>query len=134
MLARYGGDSLQPKDSSDVLVRLGTFSEPLNFTTTGGFKAKGRAPSQTFSFKRPKTLGKTGIASFQYRNRVGYFTLKTNGIPVELTGLNPALDRQILDLGLTITPDAAQQYTGNSRFEVTKTKINEFSRKAKLKK
>jgi len=133
-LSRFGGDDLQPKDDSDVRVGIGNFNEALNFTTTGGFKAKGKAPSQLFTFKRPKQLGKTGLASVQWKNRAGLFRIKTNGIPNEQIGLNTAAASQVLILQLQITPEASQEYLGNSRFEVFKQSATSFVRNKKGKK
>lgn len=133
-LSRFGGDDLQPRDDSDVFVAINGFREALNFTTTGGFKAKGKAPSQLFTFKRPKQLGKTGVASLQWKNRAGLFRIKTNGIPNEQVGLNTAAANQILNLQLQITPEATQEYLGYSRFEVFKQSATSFVRNKQSKK
>ncbi|MCY3022132.1 MAG: PKD domain-containing protein [Planctomycetota bacterium] len=130
-LARYGGDDLRPRDNSDVVVSIGGFAEALNFTTTAGFKAKGKPPSQVFSFKRNKAFGQTGIAQLQWQNRAGNFRIKTYGMPNELVGLNPSTGVQLLTLGLQITPDGTQIYNGLSRFEVTKTSPTQFVRNSK---
>jgi hypothetical protein len=131
LLARYGGDALRPADSSDVVVSLGGYSETLNFTTSGGFKTSGRAPALTFSFKRNKTLGKTGIAQLSWQDRAGNFRIKTNAIPNELVGINPALPMQILQLGLIITPDGSQTYNGATRFQIVKKSATDFVRNPK---
>jgi hypothetical protein len=130
-LARYGGDDLRPRDQSDVAVSLGNFTENLNFTATGGFRARGKPPAQSFTFKRPKMLGQTGIAALQWKNQAGDFRIKTYGLPNELVGLNPSLGIQTLTLGLVITPDGAQVYNGVSQFDVTKKSATEFVRKAR---
>lgn len=129
ILARYGGDDLRPRDNSDVVVSLNGWSEALNFTTTVGFKAGGKAPAQRFSFKRSKTLGTTGVANLQWRNRAGQFRIKVTGIPNELVGLNPSLGVQTVTAGLVITPDGGQVFSGSSSFDVTKISPTDFVRK-----
>jgi len=130
-LSRYGGDGLRPTDNSDVVVSLGNYSETLNFSSTVGFKVTGKAPNLKFNFKRSKALGKTGIATLQWLNRAGDFRVKTNAIPNELVGLNPALGVQMLMLGLQIQPENDQIFNGAARFELTKKSPTEFVRNTK---
>ena len=131
LLSRYGGDALKPADNTDVVVSIGSYSEVLNFTATTGFKTTGRAPAQKFSFKRPKSLGPTGIAQLQWQDRAGTFHIKTNAIPNELVGINPSIGVQTLVLGLTITPENSQVYNGQSRFQLIKKSPTEYVRNLK---
>jgi hypothetical protein len=131
LLSRYGGDALRPADNSDVVISIGSYSEVLNFTSTTGFKTTGKYPSQRFTFKRPKSLGKTGIAQFNWQDRAGTFALKTNAIPNELVGINPAIGVQTLVLNLQITPESSQVYNGQSRFEITKKSATQYLRNLK---
>ncbi|MGD0091082.1 MAG: PKD domain-containing protein [Planctomycetota bacterium] len=126
-LTPFGGDGLQPQDNSDVIVSLGGWSEALNFSTTVGFKARGNSPAQSFSFKRPKTMGKTGVAALQWTNQAGDFSITTNALPNELVGLNPSLGVQTITAGLTITPNGGSQvFAGTSTLTVIKTSATNF--------
>jgi hypothetical protein len=131
VMARFGGDDLQPRADSDVIVSLGGYSESLNFTTTPTFKSSGKAPSQKFSFKRSKAFGATGIASLQWSSGPGAFKLKTNALPNELVGINPALAVQALNFGLTITPENGNAFNGSTRFELNKKSPTQFIRAGK---
>jgi|GEM_PF-2504506 len=134
-IARLGGDDLRPRDTSDVIIGIGGFVEVLNVTGTGGFKSSGKAPSQKLSFKRPSSLGKTGIKSIKWKNRAGDFQITTYTLPNDASqpnsvGLNKTLATQVLPLGLIITPENAQQFNGLSRFELNRKSPTKFVKNA----
>ena len=145
MLARYGGDSLLPTATSDVVVQIGGstsngnvvvggYSETLNFSTTPKFKTTGRVPRQTVNFKRDKSLGGTGVSNLTWSSLPGTFRIKTNGIPNDGpagVGINPALGIQTLVVGLTITPADGQVFRGVARFDVLKATDTEYVHSSK---
>jgi hypothetical protein len=130
-ISRYGGDPLRPANDSNVVVMLGGFQETLNFTSTAGFKTSGKAPALKFTFKRPKNADKTGIATLSWANQIGDFSIKTNAIPNEQVGINPALGKQTLRLGLVISPENSQIFDGESDFEIQKVSPTDYVRLSK---
>ncbi len=134
-IARFGGDTLRPALNTDVVVRLGTYQETINFSTSPGWKSSGKSSTTLkFSYKRPATLGKTGIASLDWASQVGDFHIKTNPLPNDIVagvGINQTLGTQAVILELQITPENGQIFAGQARFDVVKKSASQFVRDTK---
>jgi hypothetical protein len=124
LLARAGGDDLRPAATSDVVVKIGNYTETLNFSTTPKFKTTGRPPAQHFSFR---SGGGTNIKSLGWANKAGNFQITTfTALPNSQVGINPTLGRQPITVTFIVSPENGQQYIGTTTFDIFKVSDTEF--------
>ncbi len=119
LLSRSGGDDLRPAATSDVMVKIGNFTELLNFSNTPTFKTTGKPPYQKFTFKS-KNKFDTHIQTLSWLNRAGVFQVTSVNMPNTSVGINPALARQPIQVIFTVTPENGVPFIGSTSFDIFK--------------
>jgi len=120
IMARFGGDDIIPAANSNVVVKIGSYTETLNFTTSARFKTTGRPPSQHFTFKRDKSYDPSlpQVTALSWVNKVGMFSITAKNLPNTLVKLNSELTTQNMTVELIITPDNAVKFDAQTTFEL----------------